>query len=284
MFSAQCSMGMCVCVWLFVKEWGTKRVSMTSLRLSWRPNRLPATAFKAALCVLHYHRAPQTWTMDPCCNILYVWPRFLTYIYNLHAYITKNGSPQAKTSCVTASVVRAAHNCGDHCHSLPLEHSSSLSAHLIWSTVCLLTVDTTVPQQPCRMCAHVGVPSLPLLTADTKTKNTAYKSQTPFLLKRSHSLLICTVMCCAVVPVVLCVSMNCETVSCEFFSAPLAPQEIPELHLSVPESWNLPSEVVCQDKSFLPPAHSRWAGVQSTQSLASSCESRQWYCQSSCWR
>lgn len=153
MFSAQCGMGN-VCVWLLVREWGTKGVTMTSQRLSWRPNRLPATAFKVALCVLHYHRAPQTWTMDPCCNKLYAWPRFLTYIYNLHAYITKNGSPQAKTSCVTASVVRAAHNCGDHCHSLPLEHSSSLSAHLIWSTVCLLTVDTTVPQQPCRMCAR----------------------------------------------------------------------------------------------------------------------------------
>lgn len=163
-----------------------------------------------------------------------------------------------------------------------LKHSPSLSARLIWSTVRLLTVDTTVPQQPCRMRAHASAPSLPLLTTDTKTKNTAFKSPAPFLLKRCHFLYVCRVICCAIL--VLCVSINCETVSRECFSAPLAPREIPELHLCVPESWNLLSEVVCQDKSFLPPAHSRWAGVQSTQSSASSCESRQRYCQSSCWR
>lgn len=264
-------MGICVCVTLCERV-GQKGVSMTSQRLSWRPNRLPATAFKVALCVLHYHRATQTGTMNPCCNILYGQPRFLTYIYNLHAYITKKKwvSTGKNVMCDSSGRQRGA----QLWQPLSLTsswNSSSLSARLIWSTVCLLTVDTTVLQQPCRLCARQDSPSA-----------------SPHNWHIEHCLQISS----SISPEMFFINalqwyivlLSCETVSCEYFSAPLPPQEIPELHLTVPESWNLLSEVVCQDKSFLPPAHSRWAGVQSTQSLASSCESRQGYCQSSCWR
>lgn len=143
---------------------------------------------------------------------------------------------------------------------------SSLSPSLIWSMSahCWQKGSSTVLPHVCAYA--VSSPSLPLIITG--------KDQ-------QFSLYLCSTSMCAVMT---CVSMNCQTTSCVYFSAPPAPQEIPELHLSVPESWNLLPEVVCQDKSFLPPAHSRWAEVQSTQSLASSCESRQWYCQSSCWR
>lgn len=156
--------------------------------------------------------------MKPCWITLYAWTcwtekEFLTYISNLHAYIT------------------------NMCHHRQKRHVWQLR-----SSDRSTTVVTTVTR---------FLPSTVQLSVSKSSMR---------------------------------VGMNSETTSCVSFSAPSAPQEVPESHLSVTGSWNLLPEVVCQDKYFLPPAHSRWAGVQSTQSLAPSCERRQRYCQSSCWR
>lgn len=87
------------CVFVWDSEWrgcvgGRKGVSMTSLCLSWwGPERLPATAFKVALCVL---RASITKPLrlgqwSPVWVVLSAWPGFFTYIFNLHACIGKVG-------------------------------------------------------------------------------------------------------------------------------------------------------------------------------------------------
>ncbi len=155
------------------------------------------------------------------------------------------------------------------------EQIISLSARLIWSMSphCWQLLNSRA------MCAHVSIPSLPFLTTDTRTKNTDFHFSWEYAILLPYA----QKYVCTAVPAALSVNINCKNDSCEYFSAPLARLEITELHLSVPESWNLPSQVVCQNKSSLPPARSGWARVESTQSCASSCESRQWYSWSSCW-
>lgn len=203
--------------------------------------------------------------MNPCCNKLYAWPHFLTYIFNLHAYCT---TPKWDTEGNNVMCDSSSRQSGAQLW-WPLSLTSSwaqfisLSARLIWSMSphCWHNSSSTAMQYV-RKCQY----SLSAFLHNWQKEQSLQISNS---FSRENML--------------FSLSMFLSAVSCEYFSAPPAPQEIPELHWSGPESWNLPSQVVCQDKSFLPPAHSRWAGVESTQSLASSCESRQRYCQSSCW-
>lgn len=157
-------------VWQCVKEWGRKGVTMTSLRLSWSPNRLPAAAFKVALCVLRAIitkplRLGQWSPVGLYCMPGLAWQKknssrtFVIYTHTLPTW-----SPQAKTSCMTAPLVRSEQNCGDYCHSLPSEHSSAL-CFKVWSDLCQLTADRKVPQQSQRTWAHEQLPSFLDLTS-----------------------------------------------------------------------------------------------------------------------
>lgn len=242
---------------------GGERGSGHDKSVSVGPNRLPAAAFKVALCVLRAIITKPLRLGQWSPVVIYCMPSlasscmFITYTHTLQKWVTTGKNVMCDSS--------SRHSGAQLWWPLSLTSSwtqfMSLSACLIWSVCSLLTQQFL--QQPCQMCAHVSILCLSLLMTGTKTNNTTFKSQTPFLLKICPFLYICTM-------IRLYYSAHCtlsQYALWKFFWI----------------SWNLLSQVLCQDKSSLLPAHSRWAGVQRTQSLASSCESRQRYCQSSCW-
>lgn len=161
--------------------------------------------------------------MNPCCNILYARSRFLTYIYNLHAYITKMGHHRQKrhvwqlqsSGRRTTVVTTVTH------FPLNTVHLSVCPSNLIY--VCSLLTQQFLNSRA--ICAHMSV--FPLCLSSQLTQRTL-----PSNLKLHFSWKYVLFFTCAkwyvctITPVVLCVSMNRETVSCEYFSAPRAPQEI----------------------------------------------------------
>lgn len=129
--------------------------------------------------------------MNPCCNKLYAWPHFLTYIFNLHAYCT---TPKWDTEGNNVMCDSSSRQSGAQLW-WPLSLTSSwaqfisLSARLIWSMSphCWHNSSSTAMQY-C-MCANVSIPFLPFFTTDRK--NRACRSQTPFLVKICYFLYVC---------------------------------------------------------------------------------------------
>lgn len=196
------------CVFVWDSEWesgGEKGVSMTSLCLSWwGPKRLPAAAFKVALCVL---RATITkplrlgqWT--PVRNVLSAWPGFFTYIFNLHACIAKMGHHgyrrhvwQLQSSERHSTVVTT------------VTYFLLGTVHLSVRPSNVIHVSSLLTQQFLNsraVCAHMSLSASP----HHWHKDTAFRSQTPSLHMHSHTFSV------------LSVSMICENVGrkCDYFT------------------------------------------------------------------
>lgn len=156
MFSEMCGMKMCMCVCETVcRSVGEKkRVSMTSLHLSWEPDRLPATAFKVSLCVLGaiITEASQTRTMNPClsqtvCLASLLNVHFSIYMHTSPTWVTageKRHAWRLRSSRRQTTVVTAV------THFLrSTDHLSVCSSNLIHVSSLL-----TGPQLPRHMCTR----------------------------------------------------------------------------------------------------------------------------------